>query len=94
MARSFRDNSPNQMLDQGVVGMLVDIVMMTVVVAAAVAAELKRRIDLHHRTQMLLGRMVFSRDLDPCMDAEVDPLRSVARRLRLREGCSMGKVSR
>jgi hypothetical protein len=39
MARSFRDNSPNQMLDQGVVGMLVDIVM--IVVAAAVAAEWK-----------------------------------------------------
>jgi hypothetical protein len=92
MARSFRDNSPNQMLDQGVVGMLVDIVMM--IVAAAVAADLKRRIDLHQRTRKLLGRMVFSRDLDPCMDAEVDPLRSVARRLRLREGCSMGKASR
>ena len=92
MAKSFRDNSPNQMLDQGVVGMLVDIVMM--IVAAAVAAELKRRIDLHHRTRKLLDRMVFSRDLDPCMDAEVDPLRSVARRLRLREGCSMGMASR
>jgi hypothetical protein len=43
---------------------------------------------------MLLGRMESSRGLGPCMDAEVDPLRSVARRLRLREGCSMGKVSR
>jgi hypothetical protein len=92
MVKSFRGNYSNQMLDQGVVGMLVDIVM--IVVAAAVAAELKRRIDLHHRTQMLLGRMESSRDQGPCMDAEVDPLRSVARRLRLREGCSMGRAIR
>jgi hypothetical protein len=92
MAKSFRGNCPNQMLDQVVVGMPMGIVMM-VVVAAVVAAEWKRMIDLRHRTQMLLDRMVFSKDLDPCMDAEVDPLRSVARRLRLREGCSMGRVS-
>jgi hypothetical protein len=76
MVKSFRGNYSNQMLDQGVVGML------------------KRRIDLHHRTQMLLGRMESSRDQGPCMDAEVDPLRSVARRLRLREGCSMGRAIR
>jgi hypothetical protein len=92
MAKSFRGNYSNQMLDQAVVDMSVDIVMIVVVVAA-VAAEWKRRIDLRHRTQMLLGHMVFSKDLGPCMDAEVDPLRSVARRLRLREGCSMGRVS-
>ena len=94
MVKSFRGNYSNQMLDQAVVDRSVGIVMMTVDVAAVVAAEWKKRIGLHHRTQMLLDRLVFSRDLDPCMDAEVDPLRSVARRLRLREGCSMGMASR
>jgi hypothetical protein len=48
MVKSFRGNYPNQMLDQGVVDRSVGIVMMTV--AAAVAAELKRRIGLHRRT--------------------------------------------
>jgi peroxiredoxin len=94
MAKSFRGNYSNQMLDQEVVDMSVDIVMIVVVVVAAVAAEWERRIALRHRTRMLLDRTGFSRDLDLCMDSEVDPLRSVARRLRLRGEYSMGRVSR
>ena len=77
------------MLDREVVGRLVGIV---VAVAAAVAAERKR---IHRGRQMILGHMVFSRDLGPCMDFESDRLYPgpVARRLRLREECNMGRVS-
>jgi len=89
--KSIRDNSQNQMLDRVVVERLVGIVMVAVA-AAAVAAALKR---VHRDRQMLLGHMVFSRDLGPCMDFETDRLYPVpvARQLRLREECSMGRVS-
>ena len=96
MVKSFRDNYPNQMLDQEVVGRSVGIVM--IVAAAAVvavaAAEWKRRIDLRHHTRMLLDRMEFSRDLGPCMDSEMDRLSRVARRLRLLGECNRGMASR
>jgi len=87
LAKSIRDNSQNQMLDRGVMGRPVGIVM--VVVAAG---ELKR---IQRGRQMLLVHMVLSRDLGPCMDFETDRLYPVpvARRLHLREECSMDRVS-
>jgi len=95
MVKSFRDNYPNQMLDQEVVDKSVGIVMMVVVIVVAVAAaEWKRRIDLRHHTRMLLDRMEFSRDLGPCMDSEMDRLSRVARRLRLLGECNRGMASR